>query len=293
MKIQQHCYTRAARGLFRQSEGYDTVARSEGLSEAFIKERLYPFCFYHPSRIMQAKRVPAEEFPRAHTVIQFPNNLMLISQTIYVESDFTGQRHTFFTHNFVLLRPENFSPALLNRLHFATSSDWDQLPELDELPLIEEDIDEILAGPLPFDGYRLRQLAYVLLEAVVGVKKVYVVLPGLDWTIPMLMWIYNRLPAAALQHLGFTTYSREPLNMKFLHLVFVENGALEQKDIEYGYVFDFDTGYFSENLPDIAEEVLEERIDNFSIPEEEEEEEEIVKAPKQNVLKRISKAFKR
>lgn len=274
-KIQQQCYTRAKRGLFRQSEGYDTTARSPGLSDSFIKDRLHPFCFYHPSRIMQAKRVPAEEFPRAQTVVRFRHHsaqYMLIGQTIYVESDFTGQRSTFFSHNFVLTPPDNFSPAMLNRLNFLTSSDWSELPELDELPFfgpesgLEADKGVDSSGPLPFDESKLRQLAYAVLEATTSSKKVYVVLPGLDWTIPVLMWLYDRLPKAALDILGFTTYSREPINLRYLHLVFMEKGTMIPNDVrlEQDYVFDFDSGYFSANLFAVSEEGLKTQIDYYS-----------------------------
>lgn len=294
-KIQQHCYTRSKRGLFSQSAGYDTVARSAGLTEDFIKSRLHPFCYYHPSKTLQALRVPAEEFPRALTVIQFPEGLMLLGQTVYVNSDFTGQRPTFFTHNYILPRPAVLTPGLigtmLNFTVFLTETDWEKLTELEELPrhfdqtcrtethtTEQNDCQSVTEGcppqpgttctnigPLPFDEGRLRQLVYGVLEAIMGTKKVYVILPDLEWVYPMLMWLYSHLPASAAQILGFTTYSREPENKKFLHLVFVEKGILSLTDsqITRDYVFDFDSGLFSESLPEVTEEILQGQIEEF------------------------------
>ena len=284
-KIQQHCYTRAKQGLFRKSEGYDTVARSAGLDESFITTRLHPFCYYHPSRIMQAKRVPAEEFPRMLTVVHFPENLLMIGQTVYVEQDFTGQRTTFFTHNFLVPRHNDFCPSLLARIPFLTSTEWDELPELDSLPVLDLNNRE-KPGPLPFDDARMYQLICALLDAVTGTKKVYVILPGLDWVLPVLMWLFERLPKEAAQTLSFTTYSREPENKKFLHLTFLDRGSILPGDsrVEHDYVFNFDENYFCPvNMPQISEEELREKIGNFSLPSDqvyEEEEEEKALAPK-------------
>ncbi|MCL2400044.1 MAG: hypothetical protein FWC91_09945 [Defluviitaleaceae bacterium] len=253
--IQQHCYTKTKQGIFNKHEGYDTVARSPGLTESFIKERIHPFCFYHPSRLLQAKRVPAEEFPRTLNIVHFPEGQMLIGQTIYVESDYTNQHSTFFTHNYILPKPENLSPenigTMLCRTNFLTETEWDQLLELKELPL-HDSIATGTVGPLPFDQHRMQQLIYVLLDAILGIKKVYVILPDLVWVRPTLMWIYDQLPKDAAQTLGFTTYSREPEKKQFLHLIFMEKGSILPGDarVKDDYILDFYSGYFSENLPD-------------------------------------------
>lgn len=36
-KVQQQMYTRERRGIFRSTEGFDTIARSLGLEHGFIK----------------------------------------------------------------------------------------------------------------------------------------------------------------------------------------------------------------------------------------------------------------
>jgi len=252
--IQQHCYTKARCGLFLQSEGYDTVACSPGLMEPFIKARLHPFCRYQPSRTLQVLRVPAEEFPRALTLVHFPEGLMLLGQTIYRESDFSGQQSAFFTHHYVMPKPERLSSIemgiMLYKVLFLTETEWDHLPELEDLPLYDAEVESV--APLPFDRERLQQLIYTLLEAVAGTKKVYVTLPDMAWVKPMLLWIYSQLPSDISLLLGFTTYSRELMNEKYLHLVFMDKGSfhLEDPAIAGDYVFDFDSGFFSSNLPE-------------------------------------------
>ena len=287
-----------------KTTGYDTVAKSAGLAEGFIKSHLHPFCYYHPSKALQALRLPAEEFPRALTVVQLPNQegqegQMLLGQTVYVESDFTGQRSTFFTHNYVLNRPDNLAEAIGPMLYntvFLTSSEWEELPELNELPIHEEK--EVLKpGQLPFDEDRLWQLVCAVMEAVAGAKKVYVVLPDSHWVRPMIMWLYNRLPGLAADNLGFTTYSREPENKKFLHLIFMEQTDLDKfEKLERDYVLDFDSGYFSKNLPELTIETLRQKIESFAIPEPEPPEtksESKQKPPKKGALEALKRMLKR
>ena len=64
----------------------------------------------------------------------------------------------------------------------------------------------------------------------------------------------------AVDTLGFTTYSREPENKKFLHLIFMEKGSFDPGENSLDYFLDFNSGYFSKNLLEVSEEFLQERI---------------------------------
>lgn len=44
--ITQQMYTRERRGVYRATEGFDTVAKSESLDNNFVKKILHPFCLY-------------------------------------------------------------------------------------------------------------------------------------------------------------------------------------------------------------------------------------------------------
>lgn len=39
-------YTRERRGVYRATEGFDTVAKSESLDNNFVKKIIHPFCLY-------------------------------------------------------------------------------------------------------------------------------------------------------------------------------------------------------------------------------------------------------
>jgi len=97
MKIEQHMYTRARRTLFQQSEGYGTVAKTDGLSDAFIKEEIHPYCVYPATTKSQNYTIR----PKAVTLVHYPCGRMLLGQAVYKEKDFTGQRATFFVHNYI------------------------------------------------------------------------------------------------------------------------------------------------------------------------------------------------
>lgn len=43
--IQQQMYTRERRGIFRSTEGFDTVANSKGLDASFIKRCCIPYVY--------------------------------------------------------------------------------------------------------------------------------------------------------------------------------------------------------------------------------------------------------
>jgi len=103
----------------------------------------------------------------------------------------------------------------------------------------------IKPSDMGFDKTRILQLVYTLMQAVTGSRKVYVVPPDGDVR-NLLGWLYKWLPPAIVQSLGFCTYSREPENKKFLHLVFLEKGILRPGDsrVARDFVFDFENGFF-------------------------------------------------
>jgi len=205
---------------------------SSGLAEGFIAEKLLPLCFYHPSKKKQALRVPVEEFPKSLIFACFPEDKMVIGQTIYTESG-------FFVHQYVADKFEDFDIYNVRFLR-----DFEQkLEALEALPLEDENAEE-LVGPLPFDDSRLLQLAGVLKNKL----KAYVILPDLVWVKPMLMWLHDNVD----EPFGFVTHSREAITNEFLNLIFIERGSLQvgEPSLVGEFVFDFDSGSFSENLPD-------------------------------------------
>jgi hypothetical protein len=138
--IGQQLYTRERRGLFRNSEGYDSIAKSPGLSDAFIKENVHPFCVYNPPKALQVYGVPPEDYPKAQTVVHFPDGSVLLGQAAYVPADFTGQRPAFFAHHYILPPEEARTLDVIQALReteFLTEYDiacGKELPALSALP---------------------------------------------------------------------------------------------------------------------------------------------------------------
>ena len=128
-KIQQQVYTRERGGIFHTTAGYDTIAISEDLDKAFVKKYLHPICIYHSPRMLteRGEKDPSL-YPEALTIIQPETGDLIIGQAVYVPADFTGQRSTYFMHNYII--PESSkdewlkTPAKLFQLNsFKTSYD--------------------------------------------------------------------------------------------------------------------------------------------------------------------------
>src|SRR3954453_13087301 len=103
-KIQQQLYTRERGGVFSSTDGFDTIAVSEGIDKAFVKKYLHPFCLYYaPKALTTSGQKEASLYPEAVTLFQPETGDMVIGQAVYVPADFTGQRSAYFMHNYVIL----------------------------------------------------------------------------------------------------------------------------------------------------------------------------------------------
>jgi len=213
-------------------EGGRTVARSSGLSDKLIEEHLHPLCYYHSSRKLQALRLPVEEFPRNLIVAHLPGGQIVFGQSVCTQEG-------FFCHQFISesMPVSLILPTLYHAL-FLTSTVWEELQELDGLPLMESELASV--GPLPFDAAELERLAEVLEVEGKARNRTCVILPDQDWIRPVLMWLYNHLSEGAASTLGFSTYNRYPPESPLLRLVFLEKGHMHN----CSDIFDVDKGAF-------------------------------------------------
>ncbi len=102
-KIQQQVYTRERGGIFHTTAGYDTIAISEDLDKAFVKKYLHPICIYSPPKALTERGEKNNSlYPEALTIIQPETGDLIIGQAVYVPADFTGQRSTYFMHNYII-----------------------------------------------------------------------------------------------------------------------------------------------------------------------------------------------
>jgi len=225
-KIQQHMYTRARRSLYQQSEGYGTVAKTNGLADAFIKEKIHPYCVY-PT---------AADSPPAVTVVHYPCGQMLLGQAVYVPQDFTGQRATFFAHNYIL--PPVLAAELVQDINKMAATEFliNETGELGELASLPTDIVNLPHTWQEFAAY----VTACVQESVFSARKTYVLVPpdAFEYVWGFICHVFTLLPLHVKQLLGFCTFAREAIDRKDIHLVFVEKGAIRAFDPRH-FVVDF------------------------------------------------------
>lgn len=257
-KIQQQMYARERRGIFRSTEGYDTIAKSSGLDPSFIKKVLHPFCVYDaPAELAARGEKDGALYPETMHLLHLENGDVLLGRSVYQAADFTGLRSAFFTHNYIIQSGYGSKSAsdYKNWLQAAFTDSYDidngmEIAELTSLPVhaaaaVKPAYHSILTL-LNIGEKRFKQLLYAVMSAVGGKKKIYVALDVPIKQLPdkaklLLSLLYACLPYAFRKQLGFITYAKEPQSRKSVHLTFVEKGSLRQGDrgIEKDYTFDF------------------------------------------------------
>lgn len=240
--ILQQYYTRGRQGIFRANEGYDTVARTPGLDNQFIKKTLHPFCVYHaPRQLQERAETDLSQYPKALVCFRAESGELVLGQSVFVGADFTGQRNTFFSHHYVI--PAEASDVFIKEPAriFGVQSFQQQaddavgkdLPALEAIPYTaskQQDNKKLLQG-LGIDEPLFKQLLHAVMMSLSGKKKVFISLPGeMDEATrqanQLLEIIYSCLPYEMRRHFGFLTYSNEPQSKKHIHLMFVEKGSI-------------------------------------------------------------------
>ncbi len=263
--IQQQLYTRERGGIFHGTDGYDTIAISPNLDKAFVKKYLHPICIYHsPNSLRVSGEKDSLLYPAAVTIIQPETGDLVVGQSVFIPADFTGQRSTFFMHNYVIptglkedwvLRPEK----LFGIDQFRTSYDvqlGQELPELSDIPnrgnqLVLEKSTEIL-GKLGMTEEIFKMLLFAVMSSISGKKKVFITLDVAlsDYSrvsLQLLEVLYRFLPYSYRRKLGAMTYSNEAEGKKYIHVMFVEPGGINYQDrvLEKQYIFDLASGRIS------------------------------------------------
>nr|WP_216675527.1 hypothetical protein [Brevibacillus sp. HB1.3] len=256
----QQYYTRGRQGVFRSNEGYDTVAKTPGLDNQFIKKTLHPFCVYDAPRQLQER---AESnlalFPEALVSFQAESGEMVLGRSVFVGADFTGQRNTFFSHNYVIPveRRDEFikNPSKIFGVRtFADRHDdaaGKELPTVDDIPSekgLPQDRKQLL-GQLGVDERLFKQLLFAVMSSLSAKKKVFISL-NVDISASsknaahLLEILYSCLPYEMRRHFGFLTFSNEPQSKKHIHVTFVEKGSIRPGGghSDKDFLFDFSLG---------------------------------------------------
>lgn len=264
--IQQQIYTRERSGIFRATEGFDTVAVSDGLDAVFIKKQLHPFCGYDaPVELVSRGEKDEANYPPALHLFHTEGGDTVLGRSVYQSADFTGLRSAFLTHNYIIpaarldeivIRYRNYIEAAFAEKYVPEIGR--QLPELEHIPqnprYAQEGLPRLMAEKLlhelKLDEKTFKRLLFAVMTAVgEGRKKVYVALDVPAEQISaassaLLQVLFACLPFELRRRIGFITYVKEPQSRKFIHLQFVERGSIRPNDreIEKDYVFDLATG---------------------------------------------------
>ncbi|WP_025717315.1 GAP1-N2 domain-containing protein [Paenibacillus sp. 1-18] len=253
--IQQQMYTRERRGIFRSTEGFDTVANSKGLDASFIKKVLHPLCVYDAPAALTARGEKQESvYPEAIHLVRTESGDVVLGRSIYKAADFTGLRSAFFTHNYVIPAGHGESPSDYKQwlnTSFVDAYDIEQgteLPELERLPggSVFPSVDpSAVLTQLKLSEEVFKQLLYAVMMSATGRKKVYVALnvpvEAVASSAKLLLGVlYAALPYAFRNRIGFLTYALEPNSRKGIHLMFVEPFSLRPGDrnVDKDFVFD-------------------------------------------------------
>lgn len=259
-RIQQQLYTREKSGIFRTTEGYDTVARSPGLDPSFIKKNIHPLCAYDaPAELQVQGEKDASLYPASLQLVRLENRDMVLGQSVYVPTDFTGLRSAFFTHNYVIpaRRIEEWVHHYERWLHAdfreqyhteegAELAELEDIPVRDAIPTLDP---HAVLTELGLDEALFRQLLGAVMSAIHRQRKVYISLNVPVRELPiqanrLLQVLMLALPYAFRRRLGFTTYAKEPESRKGMQVLFVESGSIRAGDrnLEREYIFDLSNG---------------------------------------------------
>lgn len=273
--VQQQYYTREKRGIYSTTPGYDSIAKSKGLEDNFVKNVLHPFCAYDvPSELSNKGEKDTEKYPKALTCFYTENGELVLGQAAYVGADYTGMRNTFFAHNYII--PEEEKNEFIinpNRLFdikgFKESypiENGELLPEVTLGDIIGNTDNNISSFQQVLKSMGVsteiyKKLIYALFMSVTNKKKIYVSfnveineLPS--YAEKLMKCLLLGLPYEIRRNIGFITYTREAKNKKYINISFIEKGNLRSDDTEVnrGYIFDFNKNKFSNVNFDLASE---------------------------------------
>jgi len=283
-KLQQQMYTRERGGIFHATDGYDTIAISDGLDHALVKKYLHPFCMYHAPKSLSERGEKAPSlYPEAVTLFQPETGELIIGQAVFVPADFTGSRSTYFMHNYIVpaSRKDEWikhSEKLFQITDFQTSYNTGLgkiLPEREVLAYGSRDILSVkneLLEAIGITEEQFKQLLFAVMSSIAGKKKVFVSLniPLKDYTnyaLELLELLYLYLPYAHRRKLGAMTFTSEPAAKNYIHVQFFEPGTLNIGDraIEKQFIFDFASSRISGvNLSGQQHEYLEFAMHHFT-----------------------------
>ena len=100
----QHFYSRVPHrmSMFKRTDGYDTFAKSEGLTREYIDKELSVVCDYKPTKY-ENTLILEDKLPPVYCKYSSSNGEdMILSCLSYVAKDYTNERSSFMVHTVIL-----------------------------------------------------------------------------------------------------------------------------------------------------------------------------------------------
>lgn len=259
--ISQHIYARSEKGLFTNLQGFDTVAKSQNLTEEFIKKYIHRYCVY--------------DRPENNQDIYFFNNFMCNNKKYYIygkSSYIYDKRDAYFTKSLIF---DNFNFDILDF-------------EFDNKIIYEHDLDVIdiknikttdiflchnqILKDLDFNLHDLILVLNKITDCVLNNKQIFIKL-----SLDLVKLLRYYLPTFILEQISFITYmSDASRHNNFYNIVFLDNHkkAELQNDIFYKYIYtniQFGNKLLIKNILDILtmqnfnqkHEILSEQLKNY------------------------------
>lgn len=253
--MKQQYFTRERKGVYSNTPGYDTVAKSEGLSDNFIKNVLHPFCLYDvPEEISSSGNIDHTQCPDSITCLQPESGELVLGRAVAAGLDYTGSRNVYFVHNLVFSKDEKEShvKSMEKFLHvnsFEGSYDIEKgtmLPDIDNLNFNNSTglNHEAIFRNLGIDETIFKKMVYAVFLSLNNKRKIFVSLDVNPSDISkysriLLEYIIAALPYDLRRSFGFMTYLNRPKEKRYINIMFVERGSMNKGDnISRAYVFD-------------------------------------------------------
>jgi len=264
--IEQQYYTREKRGIFSSTPGYDTIAKSRGLEDEFIKNTIHSLCFYVAPAFLAGEK-DLSKYPKALFYASTGEGRIVIGQSVFAGKDYTLKRDRYFTHCYVV--PENEKKIYIENPEkiiyssgFAENYDMEKGTFIESLREIKIDStydvfnsieDLFLAASM--DKNIFINMVKACFDAAAFNKKIYIVL-GRDKNVDkvikgILKYLYRALPFAVRSKVGFITYVKQPEIKEFINIEFLLGGSIKRltQDVKAGYVFDIaDNSFYLDGI---------------------------------------------
>lgn len=255
--ITKHYYTRERRGVYTNYPGYSTVAKSEKLSDAFVKKVLENYCFYEiPFELVN--ETAEDKFPLAYTCFNTEEGCMVLGSSSYITKDYEEKRSTYFTHNYIIPKDEK-EAFIRNPIKIIYASPFtysfniessNVLPEIEATELETSEFKfssfECALKELKISEKVFKQLVMACFMSVSKNKKIYIIL-DVDisfisvYAKELLKYIYDVLPYEIRRKLGYATYVKDIKSKEYINIEFLPKSAVKSisTEVSSSYLFDF------------------------------------------------------